>query len=324
MIYTIDIGGSSIKHGPFPYKFDVLASLQDISTNKLDSRDFSEIRNKVLEIVESAINKHSSEFISICTTGAVKDGIVLNAGHFNDYRNVSWSEIIKGKFPNIKKVVTINDGKAAAFAEYKSLNSEATSFIHLVIGTGLGGSAILNGDFIEGSDGFAGNFGHLKVTEKQTIACSCGKTGCVETICSVPGIISSFAQRHVNWRETDFNVPSFSDVVELARNNDSSAIQIFAEAGEYAGIAISYCLNLLNPSAITLGGGVIDATREIEKSIGHNPLIDGINSAIRKYAHKRVVKDDIIKFARHGNNSGLIGAALFLEEIQSPTSPMKA
>jgi glucokinase len=106
----------------------------------LKSRDFDDLKEQVSVSVLDIFNANSSvDTVAVSTTGFVdEEGTVLSAGHFSGYSNISWEKILGPLTSQLKRVLTVNDGRASAWAEYIGSDQQVKSFIHFVIGTGIG------------------------------------------------------------------------------------------------------------------------------------------------------------------------------------------
>src|SRR6476620_7397090 len=119
-VYALDIGGTSIKHGIV----DVSPAGATLNHRgdpvPLHSRTFPSLEQQVVDLVKrAAINDATVQCVGISTTGFVDHaGVVLNAGHFAGYVNVSWRDTLLSACPRVKRVVTVNDGRASAWAEF--------------------------------------------------------------------------------------------------------------------------------------------------------------------------------------------------------------
>ena len=90
-------------------------------------------------------------------------------------------------FGGVKTLMT-NDANAATIGEMVYGNAKGMrDFIMVTLGTGLGSGFVANGEMIYGSDGFAGEFGHI-IVERNGRQCGCGRRGCLETYVSATGI----------------------------------------------------------------------------------------------------------------------------------------
>jgi len=210
-------------------------------------------------------------------------------------------------------VIIDNDANVAAYGEWRSGAAHGFNDVFFVtMGTGIGAGLILGGQLQRGSRGFAGEFGHFKIT-LDGLECACGGTGCLETIASGPNIV-----RRV--REQLFSDPSFSisrlardmqgtltasRVVRAAMESDELALKVLKETGRVLGMAIASIVNLLNVEVVVLGGGVMAAG-------------DLILEPIREEARQGTVaacSDCCQIVAAHlGQDAGIIGAALLAQD----------
>jgi len=305
-VYSFDIGGSSIKHGIIEIEGKEASIESRGETVTLTNNDFANLKSEILRIINNVTNlQYNIDTIGISTTGSVDPfGIVINAGHFAGYSNISWNAIIKERHENIKIVNIINDGRAAAWGEYFSSGLGNKSHVHVAVGTGVGGGIIFSNEILLGDRGFSGYIGHMKVTLEDTIRCSCGRKGCVETLASAPAV-TNFYQK----RTSSIQPRSFNEIVELATAGDFIAVQAIMEAGYWLGIGIGNVLNILNPSLVTVGGGVPLAASRLTALNQGDLYFSSILKGAEQSAHKRVFANSDIKLAILGNDAGLIGAA---------------
>ena len=195
-IYSLDIGGSSIKHGLVRVDDNCCKIIEALPTITLVTRSFSEVRVGIVSAIAAHVHNTDGLInVAISTTGAVaRSGLVWNAGHFSGYNNIDWHQILQMEFPSrIAKVVTVNDGKASTWAEYQRVGLGTEIFVHFVVGTGVGGGIVFRDRLLYGDAEAAGALGHMKVSEGGDIVCSCGHKNCVETLASAQAIARYFA-----------------------------------------------------------------------------------------------------------------------------------
>lgn len=310
MVYALDIGGSSVKSCLVHVKGDQVAILERYGSARLPSRQFSDVEQIVVQAVGQVLSATPTlSAVGISTTGSVdSSGIVVSAGHFQGYVNVSWNKLLRRDFPRLERVVAVNDGRASTWAEYCANISKISSHIHAVVGTGVGGGIVYKGDLMQGDSGQAGYIGHIKITLDQTALCSCGKMGCVETLASGPAIV-----RHFNADPSGPNddyATAFDTVCELARKGDMTARAAFSRAGYFLGMGLGNAMNVLNPSQVTVGGGVILASESIDTLGDGGPYLRSVADGIQAAAHKRVAAAATLRQSVHGNDGGMVGAAL--------------
>ena len=163
-----------------------------------------------------------------------------------------------------------------------------------------------------GDSGQAGYIGHIKITQEETAICSCGSTGCVEVLASAKAIV-----RHYNRLENaslDPDGSGFETVRNKANNSDVAAREAFRLGGYWLGIGLGDAMNVLNPSTVTIGGGVLEASSTLGASQDDDPYLNGVLEGAARAAHRRVFASAHLCRAEFGNDGGLIGAALLAAE----------
>jgi glucokinase len=166
-------------------------------------------------------------------------------------------------------ITLVNDANAAAYGEYiAGAGRGSRNMFYVTIGTGIGGALIMDGKLWYGDSGFAGEFGHITI-DREGIECTCGNTGCLETVASAPNIVrrtherlrrdstSSLTRLGLNKNFTA------ADIAHAANEGDDFAMLMIERTGRYIGTAIAAVINLLNIQRIVLGGGVMDAGKLI-------------------------------------------------------------
>ena len=313
-IHTLvfDIGGTSVKSGVVSTSKD--GQSLDLLTNEvIKSQTFAEVYSIVTERISSA----GLERVGIATTGSIdQSGIVLRAGAIRGYENVDWRKLV-AKSPQCsgkRHVIAVaNDGQAAAWGEY-CLRSErgTTNTVHFVVGTGVGGGAVINGHLLKGQSGLAGAFGHLKAADARGI-CVCGASGCVELAASGAAIVRVAREQKISERlveRGEDRLQGLQDVVLAAQGGDVAAREIFVQAGASLGAAIASVVNALNPGLVTIGGGVIAAAREISRDIEANVYVDSAAKVALETSLGRAAADVTIRAATAGNEAALFELAV--------------
>jgi glucokinase len=134
----------------------------------------------------------------------------------------------------------MNDANAGALAEGRyGGGRNCDNFAFLTCGTGMGSGIVCNGQILEGSNGFAGEIGHMRLTDDGPIGY--GKSGSFEGWCSGGG----FAQ----WAGM-----SAKEAAKLAHQGDEAALKAFARFGEQLGRGLAVLVDILNPERILIGG----------------------------------------------------------------------
>lgn len=150
---------------------------------------------------------------------------------------------------------------------------EAKVVFGVIMGTGVGGGLVMFGKIPNGRHGIAGEWGHNFLDESGG-PCYCGKTGCVEQVISGPALQRFYEGISGEKRK-------LPEIVERARaGNDKAAVQTMDRLIRNFGKAIAVIVNIADPDAIVLGGGVgnIDLlyTKGVEEATKHvfNPRLD--------------------------------------------------
>jgi glucokinase len=308
LVYAIDIGGSSVKHGLVDVGSEEVRILETFAPLALPSLEFSDLKALLFSAVRSTTRTNITiTVIGISTTGTVDaSGTVVSAGHFTGYRDISWSDLIKVEFPQVKVVRTVNDGRASAWAEYAASPVGIKSQIHAVVGTGVGGGIVHNGELLFGDSGQAGYIGHIKLTTEETPTCSCGSQGCAEVLASAPAIMRYFNQ-FAGLPEPSGS--SLDTVISEARSGNKAALAAFETAGHWLGLALGNAMNVLNPSVVSVGGGAILASESIYSRCDGGPYLHAVSKGVLASAHRRVAASAQLRQGHFGNDGGMIGAA---------------
>jgi glucokinase len=190
-------------------------------------------------------------------------------------------------------VVAVNDANAAAFGERLfGVGRQYRTFIMITIGTGIGGGIVLDGKLWTGVDGFAGEFGHLTVIPDGR-GCPCGNKGCVEQYSSATAIMAIA-------RESGILCSSVENLAVMSAEGDTQVTALFNEAGLHLGSAAASVINLLNPEAIIIGGGV---------AASFSLMHDSMRKEIDERSYRPSAKRLKILTGELGDDAGLLGAA---------------
>jgi glucokinase len=199
------------------------------------------------------------------------EGIVPLAKLFNDATGI--------------RVKLTNDANAAAMGEMAYGAARGMkNFIVITLGTGVGSGIVINGQLVYGSDGFAGELGHVIMdrTEKGR-SCGCGRTGCLEAYCSATGVartareILSSTKRPSLLRDKPLEEIESLDVSIAAGKGDKVANEIFQFTGKMLGEACADFAAFSSPEAFIFFGGLCKAGDLIMK-----PIEEAYNKSVLK------------------------------------------
>ena len=187
-----------------------------------------------------------------------------------------------------------NDANCFALSEAQDgAGQGAQSVFGVILGTGCGGGLVINGALQEGVNGVAGEWGHNPlaaptIDEVPGPACYCGRTGCNEVWISGSG----FARDHA--ATTGQNMTAEEIIAAATPEAEAS----FERLCDRIARALGAVVNLIDPEAIVLGGGLsnVDALYTRVPEIWHN------------YIFSDAIETKLLK-NRHGDSSGVRGAA---------------
>jgi glucokinase-like ROK family protein len=231
-----------------------------------------------------------------------------------DWENFSIRSFFKEAFPSAFVVVD-NDVNIMALGEQRAGDgANVDHFIFIKIGTGIGAGIISNGKIHRGSDGSAGDIGHICVDKKGPL-CTCGNIGCLEAMSAGPAILSKAMEAAQNGtspilsKMLKLNNGSLQveDVNAACREGDQAALDIIRDSGHMIGDVLAGLVNFFNPSHIFIGGRIANFG---------NHLLVAIRRAVLQRSLPLATTHLSIKFSRMGSDAGITGAiALALDHL---------
>ncbi|MDY6796684.1 MAG: ROK family protein [Actinomycetota bacterium] len=202
-----------------------------------------------------------------------------------------------------------NDANVAALAEaHFGAGQGAKYLVHLTLGTGVGGGIIMDGRVYRGALGSAAELGHMIIMENGPV-CTCGGHGCLEALVSGWSIARRVEELTRKQAESPMvaeylqNPGGFGaeDVARHAGDGEKFARSILAAAGRHLGVGIATLVNIFNPEAVTLSGGLMGAFPYMEMNMRLS--IDKLAVPLSR-RNVRVIPGIL------GNEGGQLGAAL--------------
>jgi fructokinase len=186
-----------------------------------------------------------------------------------------------------------NDANCFALSEAKDGAAKGCRVVFgAILGTGVGGGIVVDGHLLTGANAISGEWGHNplpwpKDDERPGPLCYCGRPGCIETFVSGPGLTRDF----------DAKTPA-EEIAALAERGNPEAERALARYEERLARALANLINILDPDAIVLGGGMSN----VERLYRNVPKLWG------PWVFSDQVATKLVK-ARHGDSSGVRGAA---------------
>ena len=159
-----------------------------------------------------------------------------------------------------------NDANAAAIGEMTyGVARGMKNFIDVTLGTGVGSGIVVNGQVVYGSDGFAGELGHVIMVRENGRECGCGRKGCLEAYCSATGVARTARELLETTDEPsllrDLNPEDITslEVSLAAEKGDALAKRIYEFTGEMLGEACADFAAFSSPEAFIFFGGLTKA-----------------------------------------------------------------
>lgn len=307
----IDVGGTKIAGATV----DVEGQIHDRARRETPAQDVdamsASITDLVRELLEAA-DKHGAEVaaVGVAVAGFVDAGgtTVLFAPNIA-WRDAPLKHLLEESLG--RAIILENDANAAAWGEFRfGPARDFDDMLLLTIGTGVGGGIVNDGGLVRGSEGVAGEVGHLRV-QPDGQRCGCGNKGCLEAYASGTALVRE-ARELV--RGGSPHAGALSDlcggdperltgemVTQAAFAGDSAAVELLAEIGEWLGEGIASLVAVLDPGVIVIGGGVAAAG---ELMVG--PARTAFGRQLTGRGHRRQAE---IVLAELGNDAGVIGVA---------------
>jgi glucokinase-like ROK family protein len=317
-IVGIDIGATSIDTA----MADVTGQIVQRCSEAADVRDRPEaVLGRCVELVNQMCSAQGVPFDQILGIGVGVPGPVDFTRGFlvapplmMDWENFPIRRFFHDAIPSAFVVVD-NDVNIMALGEQCAGDGAGVDhFIFVKIGTGIGAGIISNGRIHRGSQGCAGDIGHICV-DKQGPACRCGNQGCLESMAAGPAIAEKAIQAAQSGSspllrkmlDANGGILRPEDVNAACREGDEAALEIIRASGQMIGDVLAGLVNFFNPSHIFVGGGIANFG---------NHLLVAIRRAVLRRSLPLATTHISINFSRASSNAGIIGAiALVLEYL---------
>jgi len=285
----IDIGGTSIKYGVLSEKGEIFID-GTVSAKVTEKENFilSDVKKLIRNILDEYRN-YEIEGICVSTAGVVnpEKGEIAYAGPtIPKYTGTKIKEELEKEFSISCEVE--NDVNCAGLGEYwKGAGKGSKSMVCLTIGTGIGGSVILDGKLLNGIGYTAGEIGYMDVNGSY-----------IQNIASSKYLVEKVQKEKVE-KEGITDAITGVDIFELAKKGDEICIAGINEIISNLAVGVRNIIYLLNPEVIVIGGGITAQKEYLEEKI-RKEVNDGMISDMFRKTR--------IELAQQGNQAGLLGA----------------
>ena len=238
--------------------------------------------NGTLNTVCELVNYLESKYKKNCTVGIGSPGALSKETNCIKGGNSTWlNDRPLKKDVELRlnrKILLENDANCFALSEsFDGAGNNHEIVFGVIIGTGVGGGLVINNKIVSGFNNITGEWGHNQMSVGSNDKwnrhdCYCGKKGCIETFLSGPGFSKHYFDKH--------NVKLDAKIIqENANNGDEKALEFIFEYLDYLARGLSQVINIIDPGAIVLGGGVSNMKQ----------IYGNINSKLKKYVFSDTV-----------------------------------
>jgi glucokinase-like ROK family protein len=212
-----------------------------------------------------------------------------------------------------------NDVNLMALGELRSGRARGEqNVVYLKIGTGIGAGIICEGKLYRGTQGCAGDVGHVAVPEGSDIVCRCGNRGCLEalaggaalardgTLAAKSGQTPYLAAVLKEGREV-----TAEEIARAAQRGDAVSTELLLRSGRLVGEVLATIVSFYNPALVLVGGGIAAAG---------DKLLAAIRESVYRCSLPLATRDLEISLSPLGDQAGLRGAAAMVtDELFAPT-----
>ena len=311
-VIGVDVGGTKVAAGFVNHSGEISHVTR---VRMVSDSDAAAGLNSVTEALNSLLAKAQQNHwmiraIGVCAPGPLDPHtcVVINPPNVTCWRNFPLAAEISNRYHLPVKIE--NDASAAALAEVLwGAGKGYAKVFYISIGTGIGTGFILDGHIYNGRTGAAPEGGHVSIDYRGPV-CGCGKRGCIEVFISGTAIA-----KRAQSKLAAANL-SHSPMLDLAGGNitavttefvnqahaggDPIAAATLLETVELLAVYLGNTIDLLEPDAIVIGGGVASVLR---------PFFDEVRAGIPSWCVNSRCREIPLLSAHYGANSGIAGGA---------------
>ncbi len=313
-VVAIDIGGTKYIVAVISGDHRILSRVYRYTLSREGpEKVIARLMTTIGEVIgKSGIKPSQLGGIAVAYAGLVDidKGLVTEAPNLPHWNNVPLRDILVKRFK--MPAFVINDASAAALGEHRlGAGRNLNNLIFITVSTGIGGGIIINGELYDGTDGCAGEIGHM-IVQLDGPECSCGRHGCWESLASGTAIARMAKEGLRNGEKSvllDMTCGVIDDVrAEIvargARKGDALCKRVINQAAYYLGVGLGNLVNIFNPQMIIIGGGV--------SGMGEM-ILRPARRSMKEYAFKLPAGTVRVVRVGLGADSGLLGASVYAQ-----------
>jgi len=292
----IDVGGTKIAAGLVDLDSGAHTARTILPT--LPSRGGIAVLDDVLGVVETLIGVANEHQRALAGIGLGVAELVDPAGNITSQHAIPWRGLaVRQELARLAPAVVESDVRAHALAEARYGAGQAyRQWVFVAVGTGISSCLVLDGRPYRGAHGSA------LVLASSPVTTTCTQCGAVlrpvlEDFAGGPALV----QRYNRATGAEF---TRSEQVLAAVPDDPAAEAVVRSAGEALGVGIGWLVNVLDPEAVVVGGGL---------GLAGGLYWDSMVGAIRTHVYADAARDVPVLTACIGADAGFVGAAAALD-----------
>jgi len=304
----IDVGGTKVAAGLVAFPEATIRLNREISTNP--QRGGSAVLDDVVRLAADLMAEAQRAGTTVDAIGLGLCELVSPVGGILSASCIKWMGLpVQDRFSALAPFTLEADVRAAARAEALfGAGRDLRQFLYVTVGTGIACSLVIDGEPFTGTRGATGTM----ASAPWTRACEqCGhlSQGTLEECAAGPSLV-----RRLNQRSPD-SARTGHDVLAAALAGDSEALAVVRTAAEALGTTVALLINVLDPGAVIVGGGL---------GLAEGPYWEAFVASTRHHVWSGVHRDIPIVRAGTGPDAGVIGAAVAtwrkfgLESVMAP------
>ncbi len=318
MYLGVDLGGINIAVGLVDDSYHIVKK-ESVPTGRL--RPFEEIMKDMADLCKKVTEDAGYTMADVKSIGIGSPGTpdvencrVVYTNNIVNFVDVAVGAELRKYFPGMD-VYLENDANAAAYGEILAGAARSLSnAVMVTLGTGVGGGVIIDNKIYAGFNHAGSEIGHMVITYDGE-PCTCGRKGCLEAYASATALISQTAKMIAQYPDSvihqmiDHNPENINGktAFDAMRAGDEAGKRIVEQYLNYLGAGLANIVNLFQPEAIVIGGGI---SKEGET----------ILAPLRKYVAENSYTCDVpstkLITAELGNDAGIVGAAFLWKQAQ--------
>lgn len=304
-VIGIDVGGTKVAYGLFDESGAMIDRMQHATDANADGPGFSDT---LISGINELINKHRLTFDEIEGIGVgmpsfilFDEGRILMTSSIPAIRDFPMLDYLSSRLPT--RMVLDNDANAAALAEHRrGAGRGSRHMVYMVVGTGLGSGIIIDGKLFRGTNGWAGESGHMLDTPDAGEMCGCENSGCFMSYTTGKHLPKRIGQRLRAGMKSELTEESGGEQLLAALDNgDALAEDVVDEMAYHLAVCVFNIYQMLNIDTFVFGGGLV--------SFG-DALLGRMRRTFDRFNH--LPMPVYFKIAEIENDVGIIGAAEFV------------